>query len=176
MSLLDGPGDLAATPLAAVLLEALNARATGVLEVAHGGGPSRLWFREGRPVGAQVFVGFRPLGHLLLQAGLIDIDALSRSLQRMSETRRPQGELLVEMGAASREDVDRVLAEQQAGYFGLIAALDAGAFAFERSAPVPEWTRGSRLSPLRTIVDALERPQAGARVVSALHPVARSDV
>lgn len=176
MSLLEAPGDLSETPLAAVLLEALNARATGVLEVAHGGGTSRLWFREGRPVGAQVFVGFRPLGHLLLQAGLIDIDALSRSLQRMSEARRPQGELLVEMGAVSRDDVDRVLAEQQAGYFGLIAALDAGAFAFERSAPVPEWTRGSRLSPLRTIVDALERPQAGALVVSALQPVASGGV
>ena len=89
MSLLEAPGDLSETPLAAVLLEALNVRATGVLEVAHGGGTSRLWFREGRPVGAQVFVGFRPLGRLLLQSGLIDVDALSRSLQRMAETRRP---------------------------------------------------------------------------------------
>ena len=176
MSLLEAPGDLSETPLAAVLLEALNVRATGVLEVAHGGGTSRLWFREGRPVGAQVFVGFRPLGRLLLQSGLIDVDALSRSLQRMAETRRPQGELLVEMGCVSREDVDRVLAEQQAGYFGLIAALDAGAFAFEGSAPVPDWTRGSQLSPLRTIVDALEQPQAAALVVSALQPIATGGV
>ena len=176
MSLLEAPGDLSETPLAAVLLEALNVRATGVLEVAHGGGTSRLWFREGRPVGAQVFVGFRPLGQLLLQSGLIDVDALSQSLQRMAETRRPQGELLVEMGCVSREDVDRVLAEQQAGYFGLIAALDAGAFAFEGSAPVPDWTRGSQLSPLRTIVDALEQPQAAALVVSALQPIATGGV
>jgi tetratricopeptide (TPR) repeat protein len=172
MSLLEAPGDLSSTPLAAVLLEALNTRASGVLEVAHGGGTSRVWFREGRPVGAQVFVGFRPLGQLLLQAGLIDIDALSVSLQRMAETRRPQGELLVEMGAVSRGDVDRVLGEQQGGYFGLIAALDSGAFAFEASAAVPDWTRGSRLSPLRTIVDALERPQASALVVSSLRPIA----
>jgi hypothetical protein len=176
MSLLDEPGDLSRTPLAAVLLEALNAHATGVLEVAHGGGTSRLWFRDGRPVGAQVFTGFRPLGHLLLQEGIIDIDALSKSLALLAERRRPQGEILVEMGAASRADVDRVLAEQQAGYFGLIAALDGGAFAFEASVPVPEWTRGSRLSPLRTIVDALERPQASALVVSALQPVASAGV
>src|SRR5512138_1124187 len=117
MSLLEAPGDLAATPLAAVLLEALNVHASGVLEVAHGGGTSRLWFRDGRPVGAQVFVGFRPLGLLLLQAGLIDIDALSRSLQKMAETRRPQGEILIEMGVVSAADVGRMLAEQQAGYF-----------------------------------------------------------
>jgi tetratricopeptide (TPR) repeat protein len=176
MSFLHEPGDLARTPLAAVLLEALNLRASGVLEVEHGGGTSRLWFRDGRPVGAQVFAGFRPLGHMLLQAGLIDIDALSRSLTAMAESGRPQGEILVEMGVISRADVDAKLAEQQGGYFGLIAALEQGGFRFDVAAQVPAWTRGSRLSPLRTIVDALERPQAGALVVSALQPVAAGGV
>jgi tetratricopeptide (TPR) repeat protein len=172
MSLLSLPGDLSETPLAAILLEALNERASGVLEVAHGGGTSRLWFRDGRPAGAQVFTGFRPLGMMLLQAGLIDIDALSRSLARMAETRRPQGEILVEMGAVSAEDVSGALAEQQAGYFGLIAALDSGKFVFDASTQVPEWTAGSRLSPVRTIVEALERPQANALVAGALQPAA----
>lgn len=172
MSLLQQPGDLARTPLAAILLEALNLRATGVLEVAHGGGTSRLWFRDGRPVGAQVFAGFRPLGMMLLQAGRIDIDALSVSLARMAQTKRPQGELLVEMGAVSAEMVGETLAEQQAEYFRIIAALDAGGFAFDGARPVPEWTRGSRLSPVRTIVDALERPQAAAFVAAALQPAA----
>jgi hypothetical protein len=176
MSFLHDPGDLARTPLAAVLLEALNLRASGVLEVEHGGGTSRLWFRDGRPVGAQVFTGFRPLGLMLLQAGLIDIDALSGSLAAMAETRRPQGELLVEMGAVSRDEIDRILAEQQGSYFGLIAALDHGGFRFAPAVPIPEWTRGSKLSPLRTIVDALERPQAQALVVSALRPVSNAGV
>ncbi len=176
MSFLREPGDLAQTPLAAVLLEALNRHATGVLEVVQGGGTSRLWFRDGRPVGAQVFAGFRPLGTMLLQAGLIDIDALSASLVRMAETKRPQGEILVEMGAVSAEDVGRALAEQQAGYFGVIAALDAAPFVFDEATPVPEWTRGSRLSPVRTIVDALERPQAAALVASALRPAASGTV
>ena len=85
MSFLHEPGDLAQTPLAAVLLEALNHHADGVLAVEHGGGTSRLWFRDGRPVGAQVFTGFRPLGHMLLQAGKIDVDALSRSLAETSQ-------------------------------------------------------------------------------------------
>ncbi len=176
MSLLQTPGDLAQTPLAAVLLEALNLRATGVLEVAHGGGTSRLWFRDGRPVGAQVFAGFRPLGMILLQAGKIDIDALSVSLSLMQKTKRPQGEILVEMGLVTPEVVGETLAEQQAGYFRIIAALDAGAYAFDPDPPVPEWTRGSRLSTLRTIVDALERPQAAAFVAAALQPVASGGV
>jgi curved DNA-binding protein CbpA len=176
MSFLREPGDLAQTPLAAVLLEASNLHATGVLEVVHGGGTSRLWFRDGRPVGAQVFLGFRPLGMMLLQAGLIDIEALSRSLAVMAETKRPQGEILVEMGAVSPADVERALEEQQTGYFGIIAALESAPFAFDESIPVPEWTRGSRLSPVRTIVDALERPQAAALVGSALRPLAAGAV
>ena len=173
MSILHEPGDLSQTPLAAVLLEALNQRSDGVLAVDHGGGTSRLWFRGGQPVGAQVFTGFRPLGHMLLQAGKIDVDALSRSLAEMAATGRPQGEILVQLGVVSREDVDAALADQQSGYFALIAALDSGGFAFDQSQPVPDWTRGSKLSPLRTIVDALERPQAGALVISALQPVAQ---
>jgi curved DNA-binding protein CbpA len=176
MTFLHEPGDLARTPLAALLLEALNLRATGVLTVKHGDGTSRLFIREGRPVGAQVVAGLRPLGHILLQAGAIDIDALSKSLALMAETRRPQGELLVEMGVVSRAQVDQALVEQQAGYFNLIAALEEGGYEFDPAAELPAWAGQSLLSPLRTIVDALERPQAGALVISALQPVAGGTV
>jgi len=176
MTFLHEPGDLARTPLAAILLEALNLRATGVLTVKHEGGVSRLFIREGRPVGAQVVAGLRPLGHILLQAGAIDIDALSRSLALMAETRRPQGEILVELGVVSQDQVDQALVEQQAGYFNLIAALEEGAYAFDPAAELPAWAGKSLLSPLRTIVDALERPQAGALVISALQPVAGGTV
>ena len=177
MSFLSAPGDLAQTPLAAILLEALNLRASGVLEVAHGGGTSRLWFREGRPVGAQVFTGFRPLGHMLLQAGLIDIDALSKSLAPMAETRRPQGEILVEMGAVSADDVGRMLAEQQASYFGLIAALDAGGFQFDGVTPVPDWTRSARLLARPHHRRGARAPAGGRRSSPpALQPVAAGGV
>jgi tetratricopeptide (TPR) repeat protein len=176
MGLLSEPGDLSRTPLAAILLEALNVRASGVLEVTHGGGTSRVWFRDGRPVGAAVFQGFRPLGQMLLEAGMIDIDALSKSLQRMAETRRPQGELLVEMGVCSRADVDSVLEAQQAGYFNAVASMEGGTYTFLPDAPVPEWTRSSRLSPLRTIILALEKPQSRSLVDSALEAVAKGGV
>ncbi len=176
MGLLDQPGDLSRTPLAAILLDLLNRRADGVLEVQHGGGTSRLWFRAGQPVGAQVATGLRPLGLLLLQAGKIDVDALSRSLAELATRRRPQGELLVEMGAVSRQDVEEALSQQQTGYVAAIAALGEGRFSFDPGQPVPEWTRGLRISPLRTIIDALERPQARELVTSALRPVALGGV
>ncbi len=168
MSFLYEPGDLAQTPLAALLLEALNVRATGVLTVQQGGGASKLFLRAGVPAGAQVFVGFKPLGNYLLSQGLIEFDALDKSLQEMARTGRSQGQLLVEMGALSAAQLDRALAEQQAGYMAVIAALESGAYRFDADAPVPEWTRGVRLSPLKAIVDTLEKPQAEALVASAL--------
>jgi ribosomal protein S18 acetylase RimI-like enzyme len=168
MSFLYQPGDLAQTPLAAILLEALNLKVTGALTVQHGGGASKLYLRAGVPVGAQVYVGFKPLGQYLLSQGLIDFDSLDKSLQEMARTGRSQGQVLVEMGAISAAALDRALADQQAGYVALIATLESGGYGFDADAPVPEWTRGVRLSPLKAIVDALEKPQAEALVVSAL--------
>jgi tetratricopeptide (TPR) repeat protein len=168
MSFLHDPGDLSRTPLAALLLEALDIKATGVLSVQHGEGQSRLFLRAGMPVGAQVFVGFKPLGQVLLAAGLIDFQALDRSLSEMAASGKPQGQVLVEMGAVTQEQLDRALAEQQAAYVGSIAALDGGAYAFDAAATVPEWTRSVRVPALRVIVDALEKPQAGALVDSAV--------
>jgi curved DNA-binding protein CbpA len=168
MSVLREAGDLARTPLAALLLAALNEKATGVLTVEHPKGTSRLYLRTGMPVGAQTFMGFKPLGQHLLQRGLIDMMALSESLSRMAQTGQPQGRILVEMGAVDQPTLDKALAEQQAGYVTLIAGLDAGAYHFEPGTALPEWTRDVRISPLNLIVDALEQPQAAQLVDAAL--------
>jgi len=176
MSLLEGPGDLAEVPLAAVLLDVLNQRATGVLIVEHGGGASRLFVRDGVPVGAQSFGEFKPLGQALLAAGAIDVEALGRSLAEMARTGKPQGEILIGMGAVTREQVDQALAEQQAGYLRQVASLASGRFCFDAVEPVPAWTNGIGISPLKAIVDALEKPQASPLVVSALQSVAGGPV
>ncbi|BDG10378.1 DUF4388 domain-containing protein [Anaeromyxobacter paludicola] len=166
MGLLEKTGDLSAVPLAAVLLDAFNARATGTLLFDAGGGASRLYLRAGVPVGAQSYAGFRPLGQELLAARLIDLPAFEKSLVEMSRTGRKQGDLLVEMGAVSREAVDAALSRQQSGYLAQVARLAEGTFRFEPGEP-PEWTRGVRTSPLRAVVDALTAPQAASLVEAA---------
>ena len=172
MSFLEEPGDLAEVPLAAVLLEVLNGRETGVLTVAHGVGASRVFFRQGVPVGAQSFARFNPLGNLLLSEGLIDVAILDQGLAEMARTGRLQGEVLVGLGAVTTGQVERALSAQQTAYLGAIAELATGRFTFEPSATVPAWTRGVRIAPLRAIVDALEGPQATPLVVAALQQAA----
>ena len=176
MSILDLPGDLAEVPLAAVLIEALNRRATGVLSVEQGQGTSRVFLRDGVPVAALSTIAFRPVGTVLLAAGVIDMDALERSLVEMARTGRRQGEVLVELGAATEAQVEAALAEQQAAYLAEIAGLASGRFTFDPSAPVPGWTDLVRISPLRAIVNALEKPAASALVVSALQLAAGGSI
>ncbi len=168
MSFLREPGDLSRTPLAAILLEAWSLRATGELTVHQPGGHSRLFFRDGMPVGAQTFAGFHPLGQILLGCGLIDIETLGRSLAEMASSKRRQGEVLVEMGAVSQEVVDRALEDQQAAYVSLIAGLSDGAFRFDFDAAIPAWAGRVLVAPMRAVVDALDTPQAEALCASAL--------
>ena len=168
MSFLREPGDLSRTPLAAILLEAWNLRATGELTVQQAGGDSRLFFRDGMPVGAQTFAGFHPLGQILLGRGLIDIESLGRSLAEMARTKRRQGDVLVEMGAVSQEVVDRALEDQQAAYVSLIAGLYDGGFRFDFDAAIPAWAVRVLVAPMRAVVDALDTPQGEALCASAL--------
>lgn len=168
MSFLREPGDLARTPLAAILLEAWNLRATGELTIRQPGGDSRLYFRDGMPVGAQTYAGFHPLGQILLGRGLIDIETLGRSLAEMARSKRRQGDVLVEMGAVSQEVVDRALEDQQAGYVSLIASLSDGAYRFDPDAQIPAWATRVLVAPMRAVVDALATPQGEPLCASAL--------
>ena len=168
MSFLREPGDLSRTPLAAILLEAWNLRASGELTVHQPGGDSRLFFRDGMAVGAQTFAGFHPLGQILLGRGLIDIETLGRSLAEVASTKRKQGDLLVEMGAVTREVVDRALEDQQAGYLSLIAGLAEGGYEFRFDAPIPAWAGRVLMAPMRAVVDALATPQGAPLCTSAL--------
>ncbi len=162
------PGELARVPFAALLIEALNLRASGALRVEHDGGTSRIFIREGIPVGSQSFAGFKPLGQIFLSQGRIDLTTLNESLAGMAATGRPQGQILVEMGAVDQAEVDAALTEQQEQYLSRIASLESGTFHFDGAKPPPEWTRSIRIRPLRVIVQALEKPQASALVASAL--------
>lgn len=162
------PGELARVPFAALLIEALNLRASGALRVEHDGGTSRIFIREGIPVGSQSFAGFKPLGQIFLSQGRIDLATLNESLAGMAATGRPQGQILVEMGAVDQAEVDAALTEQQEQYLSRIASLESGTFHFDGAKPPPEWTRSLRIRPLRVIVQALEKAQASALVASAL--------
>ncbi|MBI5627694.1 MAG: ATPase, partial [Candidatus Rokubacteria bacterium] len=61
-----------------------------------------------------ISVATRPLGQLLLDAGLITQEALSEALARQRSTGELIGEALVAVGAVRRDDVLRAVANQHA--------------------------------------------------------------
>lgn len=159
-------GDLAVSPLAAVLLEALRSRATGVLEIEARGGTSQLYLRAGHPAGTQVFFGFRSLGHFLLDLGWIDIVGLDRSLAAVARGQK-QGRALVELGLLSEERLHLGLVLHQQAQLRTLAALDEGMYRFIPGPELPDWTADIRLSAHRAIVDALTAAP-GQRVAERL--------
>ena len=153
-------------PLAATLIEALRARATGELRIDAKGGTSRIYFRNGLPCGAQIFFGFKPLGQFLLELGWIDIVALERSLAAVVDGRK-QGEALVELGYLTPERLQQGLALHHQRHIRTLAEVAEGTYVFRPSSDLPSWTEELRLSPHRAIVDALAT-NAGDRVTGRI--------
>ena len=148
-------GEIRSAPLAAILVEALRVRATGELRVDANGGTSRVYFRGGRPCGAQVFFGgFKPLGQFLLEQGWIDIEALERSLAAVVEGRK-QGEALVELGYLTREKLQLGLRMHHHRHVRNLATVSEGTYTFAALRELPSWTDEIRLSSHRAILDAL---------------------
>jgi len=159
-------GRLSDRPLAALLIEARSRAATGVLSIEVGGATSRLFLRHGVPSGAQVAQGFRPLGQVLVQHGLIDVEALDRALPEL-EKGRPLAEVLLDMGALDAQGLAEAKRLQQEEHLRALSRLDDGRFEFKDAEP-PSWTESIKLDAERLIVDALGSPAADSYVVARL--------
>lgn len=154
-------GDLATSPLATILIEALRIRCSGELLIEAKGGISRVYFRKGQPCGAEIFFGFKPLGQFLLERGLIDIRALERSLVAVADGRK-QGEALVALGVLTQDRLATALAEHHLSHVRSLALLSEGMYRFTAKEQLPSWTQEIRISAHRAVVDALALPTGAA--------------
>jgi len=170
-------GELSASPIAAILIEALRLRVTGELHIEAKGGISRLYFRNGQPCGAEIFFGFKPLGQFLLELGWIDIRALERSLVAVADGRK-QGEALVALGFLTEEQLQTGLTLHHLGHVHSLGALTSGTYRFIPKDQLPSWTDAIRISAHRAILDTLALPPGAPvarRIVRAgtRHPLLR---
>ncbi len=106
-------GRLAKTPLGNLIIYLLDRELNGtlVLETSDGG-KSAVSFIRGVPAKVRTAEPVIYLGRLLVEQGLIDEDAEARSLTRLVKEQRLHGQLLVEAGHISREDLIKALQEQ----------------------------------------------------------------
>lgn len=106
-------GYLAKTSLASVLLQLLDFELSGTLVFeAPDGVKSALSLVKGVPAKAKTGAPVIYLGRLLLEQGVIDEATESRSLVQLAAQKRLHGQILVELGAVSREQLVLALQEQ----------------------------------------------------------------
>jgi CheY-like chemotaxis protein len=109
----------AAGPLAfaSALLELAASRETGVLEVSAGDVRTRIFLQDGAPVSAEGGSLRETLGRMLLRGGALDEADYVRVIARMTEQvmaneHQRMGEVLVELGLLSSQEVHRALEAQ----------------------------------------------------------------
>jgi len=151
--------DLAESPLASVLVNALKLKVTGELCLHHDNGEDRIYFQGGIPTGTQVFHNFKPLGRFLLDLGWITMSQLEQSLTLMNAGQR-QGEALVGIGALTHKQVGDGLRLLQVRNLVEMAKLPQGRLAFDGLKPPPPWIAGVPVNALRTLREVLAVPQS----------------
>src|SRR5262249_54193986 len=105
-------GDLAHFFPSEVLQLLQLAQAAGRLELSRGQERVDLWYERGRPVFARTSGHAVRAGELLVHRGAVTAPAIARALERQrEEPRRRLGQLLVEHGDASREQVNDAVHE-----------------------------------------------------------------
>jgi hypothetical protein len=105
-------GDLAHFFPSEVLQLLQLAQASGRLEFTRNEERVDLWYERGRPVFARTSGLAVRSGELLMHKGSVSPSALARALERQrNEPKRRVGELLVEHGDASREQVNEAVHE-----------------------------------------------------------------
>lgn len=121
-------GNLQQMPMGSLLLWILREQFQGELHIEAEGYRQWLYFSRGFPVASRGGPPENFLGWVLREKGLIDDDVYLRSLQKMAEQRKPQGQILLEMGSLRPEQLQQTLQLQLQRKIIRLFRVDEGTF------------------------------------------------
>ncbi|MFQ5696674.1 MAG: response regulator [Myxococcota bacterium] len=164
-----------------VLWEAMQEGYSGALEFRRGRRLKVLILDKGRPTSIRSNLARECLGQRLAAHERIGAEDLEESVRRLKTDGKRQGEVLVDLGALTREELDAALADQAEEKLMQLFTWTEGEAT--RSPDVTELTQASSLegwSARRTILRGVER-MSSARAERALaafreRPLFREDV
>lgn len=110
-----------------------NAGKTGTLEVEKDKLVKQIVLRDGRVIACSSDDPSQLLGHYLVSRGKVSEEVLRKALADQSATRRHLGEILVEMGALSREELGEHLAAKAEETIFSLFDWDDAAFRFHET-------------------------------------------
>lgn len=141
---------------------------SGTLFVDHEGGASRAYLREGLLAGAVVFARFKPLSQVLMDMGVLTIEDLDKSLGEMAKEPRLHGQVLLDMGLVTEDQLLAGLRRQHAHNIVELLRLREGTFRFEEGTELPDWTTDVSLSVEEAMQTLLADPTEADRVEALL--------
>ncbi|HEY3358278.1 MAG TPA: DUF4388 domain-containing protein, partial [Polyangia bacterium] len=123
-------GTLDRYPLARLVYSIYKKRLTGFMSLkAAGEQDTLIYFRDGTPVAALLPRNAEHLGRILLETGVITPAVYDQSLRRLAESGLRQGEILIEMGAITDEQLTQGLKLQLRRKLTGLFGASAGEFA-----------------------------------------------
>ncbi len=119
-------GRLEQTPLACLLSRLFDAQAYGMLTIEAGDLATWIYLDEGMPAGVDNPNAGVYLGMILQELGLITHDDFNESLMQMAKTGKLQGQVLIDMGKISEEQLEQALQLQMVRKVAGLMALREG--------------------------------------------------
>ncbi len=153
-------GELAESSAPELVAAIFRSRASGTLTIeAPESGEVRQFFRAGQMCGSAYFTGFRTLAQVMLEQEWGQAIAIDETLAEAQSQGRRHGELLVEKGLLTAEQLAQVLSAQHRHNLMALMRLDRGHYEMRGWEPPPAWTRELNIDPLGPLFDTLEEPR-----------------
>ena len=168
----DPRGSLGNRPLPLLLAQIWASKRTGTLHLEIQDVTRWIYFEEGFPAAVHDPRSPDFLGSVLLQLGFIDESAYNESLVRLSREKRRQGELLMESGQLTPEQLDKGLIVQLTKKLSRLFALREGEYRFEESLRPTSGTEPLRIHPYALILNSIKHHYRPEDVEQALSSIA----
>ncbi|HYZ88683.1 MAG TPA: DUF4388 domain-containing protein, partial [Myxococcales bacterium] len=157
-------GDLRATSAAELVAAVLRSRASGTLVIeSQSTGEIRAFFRAGNMCGTASFTGAHTLAKVLLANDWVDALQIESTQEAAFKSGQRHGQLLVEKGLLTAEQLRTALVTQHRQNLSLLLALSEGKYEWRGWEPPPAWAVEVPVDPVACIVQALESDAVQAR-------------
>jgi DNA-binding response OmpR family regulator/tetratricopeptide (TPR) repeat protein len=163
-------GNLEKTPFPRLLHTLYRRQATGGLFLLKSSVKKIVYFRDGHPTYVKSNLLSECLGNVLVREKMISQADCERSLQRMRKERRPQGAVLIEMGALSPQNLVFALELQLQVKLYDIFGWTRGEFLFKDDVKMPVDVIRLDLSNAALIAEGVRKVWSIERLETALEP------
>jgi DNA-binding response OmpR family regulator/tetratricopeptide (TPR) repeat protein len=169
-------GDLDQIPFARLFGQLHAARATGSLMLRKSAIKKIVYLKQGAPILVKSNLLGECLGHVMVRERFITEEECDRSVALLKETKRKQGQILIEMGSISPDNLTYALQRQlELKLFDLFSWLE-GNYLFNDSSEDLAPPVAFEMSPLELVFEGVRRTMSVERVMRELESSANKYV